>query len=115
MVWLPTPRPPTPALGMVRVATPPLSVTVPLVMATPLSLKVTVPVGKRVATGPPAVAGLTVTWNSTGWSKTDGLLLFGATSVTAEVVVPSWLTLNDGVVIAELPAKLFRSELWYWV
>src|SRR5262249_19947779 len=113
MVWLPTARAARAGLelGTVSVATPATSATVPLASATPLSLKVTLPVGTRVATGPPAVLGLTVTWNVSAWLKVDGLVLLGATRLTAEVVLPSWLTVNEGDVVAELPTKLFVSEL----
>ena len=72
MVWLPTLR-----VEMLKVATPPLSVPVPIVVAP--SRKFTVPVGVPV----PGATGATVAVNVTDWLKTEGFV----DEVTAVVVL----------------------------
>jgi len=63
MAW-----PPTESEGVENVAVPPLRFALPL-MGTPLSLKITLPVGVPV----PGFTAATVAVNITHWPKTDGL------------------------------------------
>ena len=91
MLWLPAV-----SAEVVKVATPPLSVPGPSVLAP--SLKVTVPVGVPA----PGGTAVTVAVKVTDWPKVDGLLL-----ETTTVVVPDWLTIcglvSSGPVV---PVKL---------
>src|SRR5947209_3923440 len=102
MVWGPTVRV---LLVKAAVVTPPLMVTLTgLPTCTPLSRKVTVPVGDAAAVLPGALT-LTVAVKVTAWPNTEGLTE-AVTTVLVSALLTVWVTAAEATLALKLPSPL---------